>query len=450
MTNGNVTPESPEVEPITPQQTDQDAAQAASLRVHFAMAIEGLLKVADRENAVPELSNIVTGLQPTEKQRLRKLFLELSQNCRDPRCDGESDAQVPVALPIEVGDAAAELSPVSRKLLCLQLVSEESDSLVIDEVEETATAGVQSVSMKPHVRNSADTRFDNPDALPPMVLAKKEHPPLETKTEEESHTSSKRGCDTVNTHGIDPSHADKAFKSPTRDGHKPTIAQGQDATGLVDCSKQPLFTGMITPQETLLKIDKAASSEDHPTKKIDDVAETSQQDDNAQKPETIDPLKISNSLENPHSLASMSTSEFAKKSLRKVEELGQPEANPQMYKDFYNELNQAQSTKYCDGSQWVKVLASWQENRQRNVLHYSLTSICFSRWHHSQTELEGSTKAAAERVSERVLQSAVKCNQRRKNLNTHLARGRKWKRLVDELGMGILLVDAWYVSPIAS
>ena len=75
MTNGNVTPESPEVEPITPQQTDQDAAQAASLRVHFAMAIEGLLKVADRENAVPELSNIVTGLQPTEKQRLRKLFL---------------------------------------------------------------------------------------------------------------------------------------------------------------------------------------------------------------------------------------------------------------------------------------------------------------------------------------------------------------------------------------
>src|SRR5687767_16015739 len=83
LTNGPVTPESPEVELITPQQTDQDATRAASLRVHFAIAIEGLLKVADREDAVLELRNIVTGLQPTDRLCLPKFFLQLAQEFRD-------------------------------------------------------------------------------------------------------------------------------------------------------------------------------------------------------------------------------------------------------------------------------------------------------------------------------------------------------------------------------
>lgn len=35
-------------------------------------------------------------------------------------------------------------------------------------------------------------------------------------------------------------------------------------------------------------------------------------------------------------------------------------------------------------------------------------------------------------------------SQHRRSLNTYLARGRKWTRLVDELGFGIRFIGAWY------
>jgi hypothetical protein len=53
-------------------------------------------------------------------------------------------------------------------------------------------------------------------------------------------------------------------------------------------------------------------------------------------------------------------------------------------------------------------------------------------------------------VSRRILESgheegseSQEWTRRRKNLNTHLARGRKWSRLVRELGFGILFKNTW-------
>jgi hypothetical protein len=61
------------------------------------------------------------------------------------------------------------------------------------------------------------------------------------------------------------------------------------------------------------------------------------------------------------------------------------------------------------------------------------------------------TQKAAQEVSARILgpkpeddESHKGWERRRKKLSTHLTRGRKWSRLVEELGYGILLKNAWY------
>ena len=67
--------------------------------------------------------------------------------------------------------------------------------------------------------------------------------------------------------------------------------------------------------------------------------------------------------------------------------------------------------------------------------------------------VNGATTAqkAAQEVSARILGPKPEDNEnykgwerRRKNLSTHLTRGRKWSRLVEELGYGILFKNTWY------
>ncbi|KAG5752599.1 hypothetical protein H9Q70_004737 [Fusarium xylarioides] len=81
-----------------------------------------------------------------------------------------------------------------------------------------------------------------------------------------------------------------------------------------------------------------------------------------------------------------------------------------------------------------------------------------SQWHESQARLVRSatrSEKAAQDVSARILRSRlgprdeVSCSEwerSRKNLNTHLARGRKWSRLVEELGSGILFKNTWKLA----
>ncbi|TWU70448.1 hypothetical protein ED733_000458 [Metarhizium rileyi] len=57
----------------------------------------------------------------------------------------------------------------------------------------------------------------------------------------------------------------------------------------------------------------------------------------------------------------------------------------------------------------------------------------------------------SQQVSARILVSSNNSTtgqkeQQRKNLNTHLARGRKWARLIEKLGLGILFKKAWKLA----
>lgn len=120
-------------------------------------------------------------------------------------------------------------------------------------------------------------------------------------------------------------------------------------------------------------------------------------------------------------------------------------------------MNQEESdeVQWSDGSQWVSLLEAGNKSRQQGALCYALTAIAFARWHESQARLVRSAtrpEEAAQDVSARILRSRLgprdetshnDWERSRKNLNTHLARGRKWSRLVEELGSGILFKNAW-------
>ncbi|KAJ4160335.1 hypothetical protein NW754_003460 [Fusarium falciforme] len=113
--------------------------------------------------------------------------------------------------------------------------------------------------------------------------------------------------------------------------------------------------------------------------------------------------------------------------------------------------------QWSHGLEWVSLLESSDGERKKAAIFYALTAIAFVRWYASQEHLVGSSVApeeAAQEVLARALGPKPKDDEnskegwerRRKRLDKHLARGRKWSRLVKELGFGILLKDAWQLA----
>ncbi|ORY61610.1 uncharacterized protein BCR38DRAFT_411470 [Pseudomassariella vexata] len=88
-------------------------------------------------------------------------------------------------------------------------------------------------------------------------------------------------------------------------------------------------------------------------------------------------------------------------------------------------------------------------SRARNP-GFPLPSFC--RWHADQVQLDMQTsgeslKTATITVTARILDANESLrDQRRRSVNTHLARGRKWSRLVDELSFGILFRHTWALA----
>ncbi|KAF4497720.1 hypothetical protein FAGAP_6116 [Fusarium agapanthi] len=114
-----------------------------------------------------------------------------------------------------------------------------------------------------------------------------------------------------------------------------------------------------------------------------------------------------------------------------------------------------EEARWTDGAEWLSLLESGRKDRKKGTICYAITAIAFARWHATQVELLRSKQAAegkqaAEQVSARILDSYTDGNtprwKQRKNLNTHLARGRKWLLLVTDLGKGILFKKAWQLG----
>lgn len=130
-----------------------------------------------------------------------------------------------------------------------------------------------------------------------------------------------------------------------------------------------------------------------------------------------------------------------------------PESSPGTYKALFDALGTQESEDgWSDGSQWVSLVEAGNGERHKGSIRYALTATAFARWHASQVRLLDGVVAqkAAKEVSARILgpkpedhEAKKGWEQSRKSLGAHLSRGRKWSRLVEELGAGILLKNAW-------
>jgi hypothetical protein len=111
-----------------------------------------------------------------------------------------------------------------------------------------------------------------------------------------------------------------------------------------------------------------------------------------------------------------------------------------------------EESRWTDGAEWLSLLESGRKDRKKGTICYAITGVAFARWHTTQVRLFGdeiTSQQASQQVSARILSShtdndTTRREKQRKMLNTHLARGRKWLRLVEALGMGILFKKAWY------
>ncbi|KAK7407901.1 hypothetical protein QQX98_009912 [Neonectria punicea] len=155
--------------------------------------------------------------------------------------------------------------------------------------------------------------------------------------------------------------------------------------------------------------------------------------------------------------------DFVNKSHEQIQQFSSPGNSRETYKALFDSLgNEADEagqdrTRWSDGSEWVSLLEAGHGERHQGTICYALTAIAFTRWHASQVRLvDGAATAqkAAQEVSARILGPNPKDGEnnnkgwerRRKKLGTHLTRGRKWSRLVEELGSGILLKNAWRLA----
>ncbi|KAI8691512.1 ULP-PROTEASE domain-containing protein [Fusarium sp. Ph1] len=133
-----------------------------------------------------------------------------------------------------------------------------------------------------------------------------------------------------------------------------------------------------------------------------------------------------------------------------------PENSRATYKDLHDSLgSEAEAgAQWSHGSALARLLEAADGERKKATIRYALTAIVWARWHASQEKLAGSS-AAPEKPAQEVLTrvtgpkpeddetSKEGWERHRRRLGTHLKRGRKWSRLVKDLGFGILLKDAW-------
>ena len=149
----------------------------------------------------------------------------------------------------------------------------------------------------------------------------------------------------------------------------------------------------------------------------------------------------------------MSAADFAALAFKQVEGFGLTEDTQETYKDLFSRLTAVRDAVHVsDGSQLLSLAKSAVVKKNKSTIYYALTSIELHRWHDREVlRLDGlKRKAAAEQVTTNLLRLegvTEPSTDQRKSVNTHLTRGKKWARLVDEVGFGILLMRAWYVYP---
>lgn len=96
-----------------------------------------------------------------------------------------------------------------------------------------------------------------------------------------------------------------------------------------------------------------------------------------------------------------------------------------------------------NGHQLISQLNRVGQSQQRGSLYYAMTAVKFIRWFESTIQQSPQTQNAEAELRRKLLQppSRTGLRQRRLALTRYLMQGRKWNKLVQRFGYGILLMQ---------
>lgn len=122
-----------------------------------------------------------------------------------------------------------------------------------------------------------------------------------------------------------------------------------------------------------------------------------------------------------------------------------------IFSSLDDEESEDRLNQWSIGSEWLRLVELGKAERERETINYALTAMAFQKWHASQMRLSTNKtpqiteQTASKLIIDRLVGLTQESNsiQRRKNIRTHLTRGKKWNQLVEQLGHGILLKKAW-------
>ncbi|KAL7940605.1 hypothetical protein V8C42DRAFT_337091 [Trichoderma barbatum] len=130
--------------------------------------------------------------------------------------------------------------------------------------------------------------------------------------------------------------------------------------------------------------------------------------------------------------------EFARESCEQIRPFASLE-DPATYKVLYDSLKcmeDEKKPKWSSGTEWASLVTKGYNSRQIGSVNYAMTAMAFTKWHTSQVALLSD-------MSSSTASQLKNWDRQRKKINTHLARGRKWCRLVKNLSIGILFKNPW-------
>ncbi|RYP66165.1 hypothetical protein DL771_007941 [Monosporascus sp. 5C6A] len=462
------TTEAPPIEPLTPIRTEQDTAALVDFRLRLPVLLTELVNTTSGLVSTEKLSEFLSTRPICERLELRRVFEKLYQCCNE-LCvtdrDENKDAPASPGDPIQL-ETASNAGPEGNS----DDQSEDNPKSPIeaqyeskDELENSSKSLAESQS------ESEGEVADNSKTSSRLCDASENKQRPATDTTKESDTEPSGNYFGVNGCGMDLNQLVQFEVQHGETNQSEFVNPRLVTKGLNNKQQTPEEASRRSSPEmplplsgfdangaaTMKQITNTPSFPDGPL-----IACLPTPQDTPRKGREATPESITSNIDSQpfwFLMTTQSDSNFASESFDQVEKFKLPVDSSQTYRDIYASLKQERrdETRWSDGSEWKNLVETAYQDRQRSSIQYAVTAIGFSRWYGGQVQLLSTTlapKDAAQVVTRRLLGMAREdvskewWKQLRNSFHTHLTRGRKWARLVDELGFGILFKNVWALA----
>ena len=461
--------EPPSVEPLTPIQTDHEAAALVASRLDFAVLITNLINFSkDTDN----LKQTLLSFPSSEWENLQASLEKLLQCCQALYAtDQDKYDQTPVP---EEYQAPVEDFHDGR-----------SNTDAPDRLEDGQEA--EKVQLQGFASEPEGKTVDNHLSIEPEDIIEDYQSPEEIRSEKDafddeiednqSPGEAEENGATEAGHEIENSLPLEEDELHSGHAHDDTLSAGMEAQ----------YESESVPYDSLLDLVEVDAQDPFwtmPSPIDDDIPVTAGSPESKAPPGTPQesPSKytattlVGSSPPNPptesrettpaHStvgvegypywrLVTQSETDFATESFEQVKGFSVPGNSQDNIQQVWRSLRGVRgTTTYSDGSDWVNLVAAADTDRDKSSIFSALATMAFFRWHRDQTQLEvrkikeeltlatskktkNLEKAAAKSVTKRFP------SERRAYVNKKLTRGRRWSQIVDGLGFGILFRYTW-------